>query len=97
VTDPTTGLSNPCLDIQHLLCLDNDCSRGGKFGTESHCAIYACTLRVSVTVLATVAVQSSDNGLPTWCITLRQWVDGGVIKEFTTGLIVTALTKLSNF
>ena len=40
-----------------------DCSRGGKFGTESHCAIYACTLRVSVTVLATAAVQSPDNGL----------------------------------
>ena len=61
---PTIGLSNPCLDTQHLLCPVDGCSRGGKIGTESHCAIYAYTLRVSVTVLATAAVQSSaDNGL----------------------------------
>ena len=63
VTGPTTGLSNPCLDTQHLLFLVTDCSRGGESGTESHCAIYACTLRVSVTVLACYgswSVQSSD-------------------------------------
>jgi hypothetical protein len=66
VTGPTTGLSNPCLDTQRLLCLDTDCSRGGEIGTESHRANYDCTLRVSVTVLATAAVQSSDNGLLTW-------------------------------
>ena len=63
VTGPTTGLSNPCLDTQHLLCLVMYCSRGGEIGTESHCANYDCTLRVSVTVLASSAVQPFDNGL----------------------------------
>ena len=72
VTGPTTGLSNPCLDTQHLLCLVMYCSRGGEVEAESHCATYNCTLRVSATVLATAAVQSSDNGLLTWCIQMRQ-------------------------
>jgi hypothetical protein len=64
VTGPTTGLSNPCLDTQRLLCLDTDCSHGGEIGTEFHRANYDCTLRVSVTVLASSAVQESfDNGL----------------------------------
>ena len=66
VTGPTTGLSNRCLDTQHLLCLGMDCSCGGEMEAESHCANYACTLRVSVTVLATAAIQSSDNGLLRW-------------------------------
>ena len=48
VTGPTTGLSNPCLDTQRLLCLVMYCSRGGEIGTESHRANYDCTLRVSV-------------------------------------------------
>ena len=48
VTVLATGLSNPCLDNKHLLCLDTDCSRGGEIGTESHRANYDCTLRVSV-------------------------------------------------
>ena len=30
MTGPTTGLSNPCLDTQHLLCLVMYCSRGGE-------------------------------------------------------------------
>ena len=64
VTGPTTGLSNPCLDTQRLLCLVMNCSCGGEIGTESHRANY--DLRVSVTVLATAAVQSFDNGLLTW-------------------------------
>ena len=34
---------------------------------ESHRAKYDCTLRVSVTVIASLAVQSSDNGLLTGC------------------------------
>jgi hypothetical protein len=69
VTGPTTGLSNPCLDTQHLLCLVMYCSRGGEIGTESHRATYNCTLRVSVMVspFRTSAVQSSDNGLLTGC------------------------------
>ena len=66
MTGPTTGLSNPCLDTQHLLCLVMYCSRGGEMEAESHCATYNCTLRVSATVLAMVSVQSSDNGLLTW-------------------------------
>jgi hypothetical protein len=66
VTGPTTGLSNPCPDTQHLLCLVMYCSRGGEIGTESHRANYNCTLRVSVTVFATAAVQSFDNGLLKW-------------------------------
>jgi hypothetical protein len=49
VTGPTTGLSNPCLDTQSLLCLVMYCSRGGEIGTESLRANYECTLRVSVT------------------------------------------------
>jgi hypothetical protein len=65
-TGPTTGLFNPCLNTQHRLCLVTDCSRGGEIGTESHCAIHACTLRVSVTVLAMATVQSSENRLLTW-------------------------------
>ena len=67
VTGPTTGLSNPRLDVQHLLCLVMYCSHGGEMEAESHCATYDCTLRVSATVLATASVQSSDNGLLTWC------------------------------
>ena len=67
VTGPTTGLSNPCLDTQRLLCLVMYCSHGGEMEAESHCATYDCTLRVSATVLATASVQSSDNGLLTWC------------------------------
>ena len=66
VTGPTTGLSNPCLDTQRLLCLVMYCSRGGEIGTESHRANYDCTVRVSVTVLASSAVQSFDNGLLKW-------------------------------
>ena len=34
VTGPTTGLSNPCLDTQRLLCLGMYCSRGGKMEAE---------------------------------------------------------------
>ena len=34
VTDPTTGLPNPCLDTQRLLCLVMYCSHGGEIGTE---------------------------------------------------------------
>ena len=69
VTGPTTGLSNPCLDTQRLLCLVMYCSRGGEIGTESHRANYDCTLRVSVMVLPlrTLAVQSSDIGLLMGC------------------------------
>jgi hypothetical protein len=48
---PITGLSNPCLDTQRLLCLVMYCSHGGEIGTESHRANYDCTLRVSVMVL----------------------------------------------
>ena len=44
-----------------------NCSHGGKIGTESHRANYDCTLRVSVTVLASSAVQSFDIGLLTGC------------------------------
>ena len=66
VTGPTTGLFNPCLDMQHLLCLLMYCSRGGEIGTESHRANYDCTVRVSVTVLALSAVQSFDIGLLKW-------------------------------
>jgi len=62
-TVPTTGLSNPCLDTQRLLCLVMYCSRGGVMETESHRANYVCTLRVSVTVLASSAV----NPLTTDC------------------------------
>jgi hypothetical protein len=51
VTGPTTGLSNPWLDTQRLLCLVMYCSRGGVIGIESHRATYDCTLRVSVMVL----------------------------------------------
>ena len=68
MTGPTTGLSNPCLDTQNFLCLVMYCSRGGKMEAESQHATYDCTLRVSATVLATASVQSSDNGLLTWCI-----------------------------
>jgi hypothetical protein len=32
VTGPTTGLSNPCFNTQHLLCLVTDCSHGGELG-----------------------------------------------------------------
>ena len=101
VTGPTTGLSNPCIDTQHLLCLVVYCSRGGEMEAESHRATYNCTLRVSATVLATAVVQSYDNGLLTWwiewdsdcliSIDLRQWVDGGVIRKYTSGLTVTVV------
>ena len=67
VTGPTTGLSNPCLDTQRLLCLVMYCSRGGEIGTDSHIANCDCTLRVSVPVLASSAVQSFNNGLLTGC------------------------------
>jgi len=66
VTGQTTGLSNPCLDTQRLLCLVMYCSRGGIMEAESHRANYDCALRVSVTVLASSAVQSFDNGLLKW-------------------------------
>ena len=82
VTGPTTGLSNPCIDTQHLLCLVVYCSRGGEMEAESHRATYNCTLRVSATVLATVSVQSYDNGLLTWCIKMRQ----SLVVQFTTAL-----------
>ncbi len=49
---------------------------------ESHRATYDCTLRVSATALATVSVQSSDNGLLTWCIKMRQ----SLVVQFTTAL-----------
>ena len=68
VTGLTTGLSNPCLDMQHLLCLVMYFSRGGEMEAESHCATYDCILRMSATVLALESVQSSENGLLTWCI-----------------------------
>ena len=68
VTGPTTGLSNPCLGTQYLLCLVMYCSSEGEMEAESQHATYDCTLRVSATVLATASVQSSDNGLLTWCI-----------------------------
>ena len=66
---------------QHLLCLVTHCSRGGEIGTESHRANYDCTLRVSVTVLASLAVQSFDNGLLMGCF-LRQ----SLVVQFTTAL-----------
>ena len=82
VTGPTTGLSNPCLDMQHLLCLVMSCSCGGEMEAESHFATYCCTLRLSATVLAMASVQSSDNGLLTWCIYMRQ----SLVVQFTTAL-----------
>jgi hypothetical protein len=63
VTGPTTGLSNPCPNTQRLLCLDTECSWGGEIRTESHRANYDWILRVSVTVLASSAVQSFSKGL----------------------------------